>query len=137
MIPKPYVLSQWKTYEWLFMAMVELTPERVFALNPKIRWVGLANDNGQVIFASMRPGVESISPEADDRKFMELTPMLLTGASERLTPWAGGLEAVIVRYAKVTMIIKRLGPLYLAVTLDSEDYESLRETIQSLERILR
>jgi hypothetical protein len=119
------------------MAMVEFTPERIFALNPKIRWVGLANDNGEVIFSKMRRGVESLSPEHEDREFMQLGPMLLTGVSERLAPWAGGLEAVIVRYAEATMIIRRFGKNHLAVTIDSEDYDSVRETMDSLEQVLK
>jgi hypothetical protein len=119
----------------MYMAMVEFSPERIFALNPKIRWVGLANDNGEVVFSKMRRGVESLSPEHEDRAFMQLGPMLLTGVSERLAPWAGGLQAVILRYAEATMIIRKFGAHHLAVTIDSEDYESVRETIESLKQL--
>jgi len=121
----------------LYMAMVELTPDRIFALNPRIRWVGLANDDGEVVFAKMRPGVESLSPEEEDREFMQLGPMLLTGVSERLAPWAGGLEAVIVRYAKAVMIIKKFGTRYLAVTMDAEGYDHIQEIIASLQQIFK
>ncbi len=117
------------------MTMVELTPDRIFALNPNIRWVGLANESGEVVFAQMRPGVKSLSPEEEDREFMQLGPMLLTGVSERLAPWAGGLQSINVRYRDATMVIKKFGSNYLAVTINSKDYAQIRETTESLERM--
>ena len=115
--------------------MAELTPERVFALNPKIRWAGLATDQGEVRFVKMRPGITSLSPEDADHSFMQLGPVLLAGVCERLAPWAGRLEAVVSRYEKIVMVVTKVEGLYLAMTINSEDVDSIREIMKSLEQI--
>lgn len=69
--------------------MPDFTPEDVFRLHPKIRWVGLASEKGEVVFVRTRPGVKSLSPEKEDRSFMELSPLLIVGACGRLSGWAG------------------------------------------------
>lgn len=112
--------------------MGDITPERIFALNGKIRWVGLATDQGEVLFSRMRPGVKSLSPEDTDNSFMQLGPMLLSGVSERLVPWAGPLEAVVSRYRKVVMIARKLGKMYLAFTINSDDADQLQWILEAI-----
>jgi hypothetical protein len=113
--------------------MVDITPEHIFALNPKIRWAGLATDQGEDLFTLMRPGLESLSPEETDRSFMQLGPVLLSGVCERLAPWAGPLEVVVSRYKKVTMIVRKLDKLFLAMTINSDDIDNMGEIIESLQ----
>jgi hypothetical protein len=113
----------------------ELTPDRIFALHPKIRWAGLATDHGDVIFAKMRPGVKSLSPTETDQSFVQLGPMLLSGVFERLVPWAGRLDWVIGRYEKVIMITTHLSERFLAVTLDGNGIASLQDVIASLQTL--
>ncbi len=115
--------------------LVELTPERIFSINPKIRWAGLTTDQGEVLFVTMRSGLKSLSPEETDRSFMQLGPMLLSGVCERLAPWAGPLQAVVSRYEKVAMIITKIERFYLAVTINSEDADSIREIMEGLRRM--
>lgn len=117
--------------------MAELTPERIFALHPKIRWAGLATDQGEVIFVKMRPGVKSLSPEDTDRSFMQLGPMLLSGVCERLATWAGPLEAVVSRYEKVVMMVTKLQGRFLALTIEREDSNALREIMDSLHTLAK
>lgn len=115
--------------------MPELSPERIFDVHPKIRWVGLATDAGDVLFATMRPGVESLSPETFDQSFMQLGPLLLTGVCERLVPWAGPLETVVSSYEKVIMLVTKLKKRYLALTIGKEDAGILSELISSLPQL--
>ncbi len=115
--------------------MVDITPERIFALNLRIRWAGLATDQGEILFTEMRPGITSLSPEDTDRTFMQLGPMLLSGVCERLIPWAGPLEAVVSCYRKVVMIVRKLDKLYLALTINSEDISNMQEIMDSLQQI--
>jgi hypothetical protein len=91
----------------LAFTVTSLTPERVFQLNQKIRWAGLATEKGEVVFARMRPGVQSLSPESTDMSFMQLGPMLLSGVCERLVPWAGPLETIVINYEKVVLVVTR------------------------------
>ncbi len=115
--------------------MVDLTAERIFALDPTIRWAGLATDQGEVLFATMRPGIDTLSPEDTDRSFMQLGPMLLSGVCERLAPWAGPLDIVVSRYQKVAMIVKKLDRMYLAFTISSQDTDKLARIFESLRHL--
>jgi hypothetical protein len=115
--------------------LVDITPERIFALNAKIRWAGLATDQGEVLFATMRPGITSLSPDDTDRSFMQLGPMLLSGVCERLIPWAGPLQAVVSRYEKVVMIVRKLNKLYLALTINSEDIGNMTQIMESIQQL--
>jgi hypothetical protein len=111
--------------------LADLSPDRVFDIHPKIRWVGLATDAGDVVFSKMRPGVQSLSPGTFDQSFVQLGALLLAGVCERLAPWAGPLETVVSSYEKVIMLVTKLKKRYLALTLDKEDAGILSELISS------
>ncbi len=98
--------------------MPRLTPEDVFAINPNIRWAGLATNKGQVIFCQMRPSVESITPEQDDRLLLELRAQYITEMSRQVSRWAGPAEYIAVSYEKFIELIILLNDKYLAVTLE-------------------
>ena len=115
--------------------MPELTPEQIFSLHPKIRWAGLATDKGEVVFAQMRPGIQSHSPEDADESFMQLGPLLLTGVCERLAPWAGSLETVASVYEKVVLLVTKLERRYLALTVNREDAGILSEVTPKLREL--
>jgi hypothetical protein len=68
----------------------------------------------------MRPGVESYTPSLQDRAFMELGPLLMTGVAERLTPngKAGKLEGVIACFEKDYVLITKFGDGHLAMSVD-------------------
>ena len=112
--------------------MPDLTAERVFNLHPKIRWTGLATNQGDVVFSRMRPGVKSLSPEAFDEAFMQLGPLLLRGVCERLGPWAGPLETVTSSYKKVILIVTSIGKDCLALTINREDAGIVPQLISDL-----
>ena len=52
--------------------MAVLRAEQVFAVHPKIRWVGIVAMKGTVLLSEMRPGVKSVTPEAEDKLMLEL-----------------------------------------------------------------
>jgi hypothetical protein len=92
-------------------------PDDVFRIHPGIRWAGLADDRGQVVFSQMRPGVESLSPVQTDRAFTQIGPLVLTEVCERLTRYAGPVGFILIDYGKVTMLVMKLADSYLALTV--------------------
>jgi hypothetical protein len=96
-----------------------LTPDDVFRLHPKIRWAAFSTDSG-VVFSEMRRGVESYTTNSEDRAFMELGPLFMTGLAERLTPEfkAGRLECVIACFEKDCVLVARVGNGHLGVSAD-------------------
>ena len=100
-----------------------LTPEDVFRLHPKIRWAALALESGMVVFSQMRPGIESLTPDAEDRAFMEMGPLFMTSIAQRLTPEgkAGKLECVIVCFEKDCVLMAKVQDGFLAMSANTAD----------------
>lgn len=98
--------------------MVGLTAEDVFGIHPKIRWAGLTSEKGEVIFAKMRPGFETLTPEEDDRFLLQFGALIMNGVTQRSGPWLGDWEYVTIGYEKTTELIVKLGENYLALTVD-------------------
>jgi len=70
----------------------------------------------------MRKDVESYTPDADDRAFMEMGPLFMTGLAQRLTPEgkAGGLECVIACFEKDCVLMTQIGKDHLAISVDRD-----------------
>lgn len=100
-----------------------MTPDEVFRLHPKIRWTALARESGMVIFSEMRPGIESYTPNTEDRAFMETGPFFMTGIAERLTPEsrAGKLDCIIACFEKDCVLMAKVQDGYLALSVDTAD----------------
>jgi hypothetical protein len=102
-------------------------------LHPKIRWAAYSVD-GKVVFCQMRAGLQSYTSDAEDRAFMELGPLIMSGVAERLTPsgGAGRLESVVVNLEKDSVLLTRVGSGYLAVSADRADAVSVFQEIEPL-----
>ena len=114
-----------------------LTPDQVFQLHPKIRWASLSA-KGRVVFSEMREGVESYTSDSEDRTFMELGPVIMSGLAERLTPdsKAGELECVMVCFEKDCILLAKVGDDHLAVSVDKSQaltvFQEIMPEIQKL-----
>jgi hypothetical protein len=85
-----------------------------------IRWAALSTESDSVVFSQMRPGVESYTANSEDRDFMKIGPLFMTGIAERLTPEdkAGKLECVIACFEKDYVLVAKLGNGHLAISVD-------------------
>jgi len=109
-----------------------LSPEDVFGLDARIRWAAFSVD-GKVVFCEMRPGVQSYTSDAEDRAFMELGPLIMSGVAERLTQTggAGKLQSVIVNLEKDSILLMRVRGGYLATSADRADAFDVFQKIES------
>ena len=116
--------------------MSPFNADDVFALDAKIRWVGLATKRGRVIFAQMRPGVESITPESDDRLLLELRGQYITEVCSQVNQWAGPTEYIAMSHEKFIELIIILKEKYLAMTLEkstpTEKFPAIAKKAQEL-----
>jgi len=116
--------------------LTKLTAEDVFRLHPKIRFVGLASKDGEVIFSQQRSGTKSFSPEEADRAFVQMGPLILMGVCERLSPWTGRVGSIVINYEKVSSLIMRVKDGYLAMTVEKAGAaETISEVVKSLRRL--
>jgi hypothetical protein len=114
----------------------QLTAEEVFRLHPKIRWAGLANDRGEIVFSQMRAGVKSITTDEDDRNLLQLGSMILRGVAERSSPSAGNVQCITVLYEKFGQLIVKRNENTLILTVEKEDaQQTLLQIIESLVKI--
>lgn len=100
---------------------------------------GLASEKGGVYFLQMRPGLESLAPEEENRAFMQFNPLLVFGACERLSQWGGDVSSVTVRYEKVLMYLSRLEKeqiLMLTVEKD-EALETIPEIVRAIQSLMQ
>lgn len=114
-----------------------LAPEEVFRLHPKIRWAAFSTD-GKVAFCEMRPGQKSYTSDAEDRAFMQLGPVIMSGVAERLTPTggAGKLQSVIVNMEKDSVLLTKIREGYLAISVErGEAFVVLQEIESSIRKL--
>jgi len=101
---------------------VPLTSEEVFRLHPKIIWAAFSRDSGEVVFSQMREGVESHTSEVDDKAFMELGPLFMSGIAERLrSKKTGGVESIVVNLEIDSVMLIKVGNGHLAISADKAD----------------
>ena len=118
--------------------MAALTPEDLFQLHPKIRMGAMVDEKGEVYFLKMRPGVKSLAPEEENRAFLQINPLVVFGACERLSQWGGAVTSVTVRYEKVLMYLARLKGRFLMLTVEKDEaLETIPEIARSIESLIR
>jgi hypothetical protein len=100
--------------------MRKLKPEDIFAVHPKIRFAGLAKRNGQILFAQMREGVASYTPDSIDRTSLEDHGRYFIEMAEQEVKWSGMLEHIAVSYEKYVVLIVPLKQTYVLITLERD-----------------
>lgn len=86
----------------------------------------------------MRPGVQSYTPNSDDRAFMELGVLLMCEMGDRLSASgaAGKLESIIVNFTHDSVLIADHGKMHLALSADRADalrvFEEIRPQLSQL-----
>ena len=96
-------------------------------------------ESGMVVFSQMRPGIESLTPDAEDRAFMEMGPLFMTSIAQRLTPEgkAGKLECVIVCFEKDCVLMAKVQDGFLAMSANTADalaaFDEVKAEIQKLQ----
>jgi hypothetical protein len=119
------------------MKMMKLKPEDIFAVHPLIRFAGLANRNGQVLFAKMREGIVSSTPESVDRTGLENHGRYFIETAEQEVKWSGSLEYIVVAYEKYVIVFIPLVEKYVLISLEksvpAEVYTNISKAIRALD----
>jgi hypothetical protein len=111
-----------------------VTVDEVFAVNSKIRWVGLTTAGGEVVLNQMRPGVQSHSPTQADEEFVKLGPLTLLGVAERYSEYLKGVDSVVVWFGLAVCVYARLGSQVISVSIE-KDTEALSQFLNWLNKV--
>jgi len=110
-----------------------VTTDEVFAVNEKIRWLGLVSDRGDVLLNQMRPGVKSYLPSQFDTEFITLGPLTILGVRERYFEYLKGVDCVVVWFGLAAYALGRLANQVLAVCI-TKDRQAVINFQEWLER---
>jgi len=98
----------------------KLKPEDIFAIHPRIRFAGLANRNGQILFSKMREGIVSHTPESVERTGLENHGRYFIETAEQDVKWSGMLEHITVSYEKYVVLYVPLKQGYVLLSLEKD-----------------
>ena len=96
--------------------MLNFTADDIFRLDPRIRWVGLVEEQGNVLFSGIRPG-EDAESAVELKEFMRLNPLLIVGASERLAKLTGEVDTITITCKEETMLLLKSNSRILVVSV--------------------
>jgi hypothetical protein len=132
-IAKTYLL----VYETDTRFCSNLKPEEIFAVHPKIRWAGFATNKGAVIFAQMRKGVTSFTPDSNKLTDLEVRSQYIIESAELENKWVGALDHITFCFEKYVELIVPLKDGYVAINLERdvpcEAYPKISKSIRELE----
>jgi len=97
---------------------VEGFAEAVFENDPRVRYVGVVDNELHVLVSRMRKRVESLTSDESDRHWLQVAPNILIDVAEKLSPRLGAIESVTIRYEKVFMVVFRLANLTVALSFE-------------------
>jgi len=77
--------------------------ERIFRLDPRIRYCSILDGMGAVVSGGMRPGVKSLNSDAEEKKLVfQITVTSRMAETARLS--LGKADLIIIRRKKVMLI---------------------------------
>ncbi len=94
------------------------TANRIFDLDSRIRWVGIAKDNGEVLFCEMRPGVKSLSPPEKDQEFVSFGALVVLSIFEKFVTDGGKIHGCGATFDKMHLLVFRAGDHIITISLE-------------------
>ena len=81
--------------------------EGLFAREPRLVYVGVANNLYKLVASEIRKDATVyLSPQALEN-FVQITPIVIVDALERLQPLLGKISSILVRYEKRVLLFTR------------------------------
>jgi hypothetical protein len=118
---KPIVaqLSTSSVYDTLTTTMnpKELVNE-LFALDEKIRWVGIVDQRGDILENAQRPGTKSYVDSKTEERTLKEFPTIMGLFWRELVGSSGELKSVIVAYSRVYLFAFYVDELLVVVSFD-------------------
>jgi hypothetical protein len=98
---------------------VEKFAEETFRTDPRIRYVGIVDNQFHILLSKMREGVQSVTTDEQERNFVQIMPPIIVDAVEKLQPLLGKLDNVTVRYEKVLLVFFRTEGLVVILSFNA------------------
>ena len=99
---------------------VERFAEETFRTDPRVRYVGVVDNQFHILLSRMREGVQSVTTDEEERNFVQIMPPIIVDAVEKMQPMLGKLDDVTVRYEKVLLVFFRMEGLVIILSFDAD-----------------
>ncbi len=91
-----------------------------FSRDSKIRYVGIVDNEHHVLLSKMREGVESVFTSEDRHNYVQIMPLIIIDAAEKLQRVLGNLESVTIRYEKLLFAFFRVKKVIVLLSYNPE-----------------
>jgi hypothetical protein len=81
--------------------------ERLFEREPRLIYVGVANSMYKVVASEIRNDATTYLTHQALQNFVQITPIIIVDALERLQPLLGKISSILVRYEKRVLLFSR------------------------------
>ena len=99
---------------------VEAFAREAFKRDNRIRYVGIVDSDYHVLLSKMREGIESVLTSDDRHKFVQIMPLIIIDAAEKLQRILGNLESVTIRYEKVLFAFFRVKKVVVVLSYNPD-----------------
>jgi hypothetical protein len=115
---------------------IERFVEQAFNKDRRIRYVGVVDENLQVLASIMRPGVVSHTTDDIDRRLISVYSPLIVETVEKMQGHLGRMEAVAVQYEKVVILLYHSGKLIIVLGMEHGEKAPFATEIEDLENLV-
>jgi len=117
---------------------VVVSPEQVFAVHPKIRWVGMVTMKGSILLSEMRPGVERVTTEEEDRLMLELQAPFHREMNNRRGKLSGPVGFAVVSFQAFYELHVPVGEYLVVVAVENDiPFAQLQEITRKIKGLLQ
>jgi hypothetical protein len=81
--------------------------ERLLMHEPRLVYVGVANNQYKLVASKIRKDATTYLTHQALQNFVQITPIIIVDALERLQPLLGGISSILVRYEKRVLLFSR------------------------------
>jgi hypothetical protein len=106
--------------------------DNLLTLDHRILFVGIVDDQHNLMHSSFREDAELYSDPEIIRHFMTLAPQLTINGLEKVKPVLGAITSVLVRFDKRVLVFSRLDGFIIIVGLDVDIHTPIPDLITKL-----
>ena len=100
--------------------------EELFRLDEDIRWIGIADQQGNILQNAQRPDVESLTDKNTDELTLHIFPTIMGLLWGRpVGAGIGDLKSVVVAYGRLYLMAFYVDELLVALTFESKGIPSV------------
>ena len=104
--------------------------EELFRLDEGIRWVGVADQQGNMLRNAQRPGVESFTDNATDEMTLHVFPTIMGLLWGRLVGTGiGDLKSVVVAYGRLYLMAFYVDEFLVVLTFELKGIPNVLDKI--------